>query len=298
MTIDEVLRESGQRLASAGVPNAAWDAELLLRHVLGWERAHLLAHMDDPLSPDAQRRYRELAAAREQRTPLQYLTRRQAFWRREFEVSPDVLIPRSETELLVEAALARVADVTAPLVVDVGTGSGCIALSIACDRSDAQVHATDISSAALAVAQRNAERLGCAQRVFLHQGDLLAPVEQLAGAVDAVVSNPPYVARGDADALAPEVRDHEPSLALFPDGAVDSLYRRLIPAAWQLLRSEGWLLLEVGLGMAEGVARLCVDAGFVADTPLTDLSGTARVVSARKGRRYPASVRTAGAALS
>jgi release factor glutamine methyltransferase len=293
MTIDEALHESGRRLAVAGVPNAAWDAELLLRHVLGWERAHLLAHLDEPLSSEAQQRYGELAAARERRTPLQHLTQRQAFWRRDFEVSPDVLIPRPETEILVEATLARVADVTAPLVVDVGTGSGCIALSIACDRSDAQVHATDISSAALAVAERNAKRLECAERVRFHQGDLLAPLEHLAGTADAVVSNPPYVARGDAGTLAPEVRDHEPLVALFPDGAVDSVYRRLIPAAWQMLRSEGWLLLEVGFGMANNVADLCAEAGFVADAPLNDLNGIPRVVPARKG----CCLASAGAAL-
>ena len=133
-----------------------------------------------------------------------------------------------------------------------------------------------------AVARRNAHRLGCAERVSFHQGDLLAPVAQLTGTVDAIVSNPPYVARCDAAALAPEVRDHEPAVALFPDGASDSLYRRLVPAAPHVLRPGGCLLLEVGLGMAPNIARLCADAGLVADPAIRDLRGIERVVLARK----------------
>jgi release factor glutamine methyltransferase len=134
----------------------------------------------------------------------------------------------------------------------------------------------------LAMARRNADRLGCAERLCWHEGDLLAPVAHLAGQVDAVVSNPPYVARSAQATLAPEVRDHEPAVALFPEGACDSLYRRLIPEAWPLLRDGGWLLIEVGIGMSSNVARLCADSGFLTDTALDDLSGIPRVVAARK----------------
>jgi release factor glutamine methyltransferase len=289
MKIQDALREADRRLAAAAVTSSTWDAELLLRHVLGWERAQLLTHGDETIPADALTRYDALVDARARHTPLQHLTQRQAFWRRDFEVSPDVLIPRHESEILVEALLARIDERAAPLVVDVGTGSGCIAISVACDRTDARVHAIDISPAALAVARRNAHRLGCAEHISFHQGDLLAPVGHLAGAVDAVVSNPPYVERRDAITLAPEVRDHEPAIALFPDGASDSLYRRLIPAAREVLRPSGWLLLEVGIGMAPAIVRLCADAGLVTDAPLRDLARIERVVLARKaGHAHPA----------
>ena len=282
MKVQEALREAGHRLAASGVPNPAWDAELLLLHVLGWDRAQLLTRLGETLPQEAEPQYADLVAIRAQRKPLQHITKKQAFWRHEFDVSPDVLIPRPETEILVEAALARIEGLAAPLVVDVGTGSGCIAISIACERPDAQVHATDVSPAALSVARRNAERLGCPDHVHFHAGDLLAPVASLVGTVDLVISNPPYVDSGTAAMLAPEVRDHEPAVALFPDGPADSVYRRLIPGAWPALRRGGWLLLEIGLGMAGDVARLCANAGFVTDVPLNDLSGIPRVVLARK----------------
>jgi release factor glutamine methyltransferase len=282
MKIQEALREAGQRLAASGVPSPDWDAELLLLHVLGWDRAQLLTRLGEALPQEAEPQYADLVAIRAQRKPLQHITKRQAFWRREFEVSPDVLIPRPETEILVEAALARIEGLAAPLVIDVGTGSGCIAISIACERPDAQVHATDISPAALTVARRNAERLGCRDHVRFYAGDLLAPVASSAGTVDLLVSNPPYVDRSTAATLAPEVRDHEPAVALFPDGQADSVYHRLIPASWPALRCGGWLLLEIGLGMAGNVMRLCADAGFVTESPLSDLSGIPRVVPARK----------------
>lgn len=285
MKVQEALREASRCLAAAGVPSAAWDAELLLLHVLGWDRAQLLTRLGEALPEQATLHYFEVVSVRAQRKPLQHITRRQAFWRREFEVSPDVLIPRPETEIVVEAALAHIERVAAPLVVDVGTGSGCIAVSIACDRPDARVHAIDVSSEALAVARRNAERLGRLDHVHFHAGDLLQPVASLVGTIDLVVSNPPYVDRAGAAALEPEVREHEPALALFPDGDVESVYRRLIPAALPLLRHGGWIITEVGIGMAERIRQLCRDAGFVSDSALPDLRGILRVVAARKPER-------------
>jgi release factor glutamine methyltransferase len=285
MKVQEALREATRRLAAAGVPSSAWDAELLLLHVLGWDRAQLLTRLGEALPEQAELRYLDLVSARAQRKPLQHITRRQAFWRREFEVSPDVLIPRPETEIVVEAALAHIEHVATPLVVDVGTGSGCIAVGSACARPDDQVAAIDVSSEALAVARRNAERLGCLDHVYFHAGDLLQPVADLVGTIDLVVSNPPYVDRAGAAALEPEVREHEPAVALFPDGDVESVYRRLIPAAARLLRHGGWLVTEVGIGMAERIRQLCRDAGFVSDTALPDLRGILRVVAARKPER-------------
>ncbi len=155
-TVTETLRQGAEALRASGVPDPEWDAERLLRHVLGWDRAVLLAHGEEALAPEQRLRFEALIAERAARRPLQQLVGAQAFWHHEFLVTPDVLIPRPETEILVEAALRCLARRVSPVVVDVGTGSGNIALSLAHARPDAEVHATDISAPALAVARRNA----------------------------------------------------------------------------------------------------------------------------------------------
>src|SRR5438552_9983450 len=210
MTVSTALRQAEHRLREAGIPDASADAELLLRHVLGWNRAAMIVRAADALPTPEEQRFFALVEQRAARRPLQHLTGTQAFWHHEFVVTSDVLIPRPETEVLVEAALDAMKDVAAPLVVDVGTGSGCIALSLAAERPDAIVHAVDASAAALAVAAENAGRLGLGGRIELHEGDLLAPVARLRGGVHLVVSNPPYVDPSEIASLAPEVRDHEP----------------------------------------------------------------------------------------
>jgi release factor glutamine methyltransferase len=192
VTVADALARATRLLAAAGVPSPEWDAELLLRHVTGWDRTRVLADPAAILDPDHLVAFDDLVAKRARRIPLQHLTGTQAFWRHDFEVTPDVLIPRPDTELLVESALERLTG-PQPVIVDVGTGSGCIAISLAAERPDAVVHAIDLSQAALAVAARNAASIGVA--VTFHRGDLLAP---LAGAVlDLVVSNPPYVRAED-----------------------------------------------------------------------------------------------------
>src|SRR4051812_22820930 len=196
-SIAALLAEGASRLTAAGISTAALDAELLLRHVLGYDRAALITRAAEAVSPAAAELYAQAIAQRALRRPLQHLTGVQAFWRHEFLVTPDVLIPRPETEFLVEAALRRLDGVAAPVIVDVGTGSGCIALSLAAERPEAAVHATDISPAALAVARANAVRLGLQHRVHFHEGDLLEPARLLAGTVDLVASNPPYVSFED-----------------------------------------------------------------------------------------------------
>jgi release factor glutamine methyltransferase len=206
----------------------------------------------------------------------------QAFWRHEFLVTPDVLIPRPETELLVETALQVLREVHAPVIVDVGTGSGCIALSLAAERPDARVHAIDLSPAALRVARGNTERLRLASRVQLHEGDLLAPVAWRAGAVDLVVSNPPYVSAEEWAGLEPEVRDHDPRSALVAPGPPDRIYQRLAEQARPLLRPGGHLLVEVGRGMADTVAAVFEEAGLSPKGVHRDLDGIARVVEAAR----------------
>jgi release factor glutamine methyltransferase len=280
MTVAEALRQATARLREAGVDSPDHDSEVLLRHALGWERARLLVESATPLSPQAESSFLDRVAERAGRRPLQHITGEQWFWRHAFRVTADVLVPRPETELIVEEALRRLAGRASPLVVDVGTGSGCIALSLAAERPDAEVWAIDLSPAALEVARENASRLGLTGRVRLVAGDLLDPVRALTGRVDLVASNPPYVDPASAPGLAPEVRLFEPAIALFPPGEPYHVYRRLVPQAAAALRPGGAMLLEVGQGMAEEVARIVERAGFRMDRVIPDLQGIPRTVVA------------------
>jgi release factor glutamine methyltransferase len=280
VTVAEALAEGASRLGGTGIDSPGPDAELLLRHVLGWDRATLYAESRAPLAPAAASTFFSLVEERRRRRPLQHLTGRQEFWGREFLVGPDVLIPRPETEILVEAALGWLKEVERPLLVDVGTGSGCIALSLAAERPDAEVYATEISPPALAVARENARRFGLEARVRFGEGDLLEPVRSLAGRVHLVLSNPPYVDPAEAGRLAPEVRDHEPAVALFPGPDPYAAYRRLAPAAATLLRPGGAILVEIGRGMDAEVVRLLGEAGLTRTRVFPDLQGIPRTILA------------------
>ena len=283
MLVRDALDEAAGSLRAAGVAQPDQDAELLVRHALGWDRAAFLARVGERIDDDTLAALRGLVAQRSRRIPLQHLVGSVEFWKREFLVSPAALIPRPETELLVETALLRLAATPAPRVVDVGTGTGCIALSIAADRPDAEVHAVDVSREALGLARQNAQRLGLERRVAFHLGDLLQPVLGFAGRVDLLASNPPYVDATEIQGLAPEVRDHEPRIALVPKGGDRySIYRRLAPAAAMLLRPRGLLLLEIGQHMAEEVGRACDAAGMRVEAITRDLQGVPRVMTARR----------------
>ncbi len=289
MTVAELLAEAVRALRSQNVSAPDWDAERLLRHVLGWERATIVASPGVPVASEPERCFRSLVAERARRVPLQHLVGSQAFWKHEFKVTRDVLIPRAETELLVETSLELLRAAERPVVVDVGTGSGCIALSLAAQRRDAEVHATDISAAALQVARENARLLGLEGRVAFHLGQLLEPVTGLEGR-DLVVSNPPYVNPGERETLAPEVRDHEPELALFPPGDPLSIYRRLVPEAFEWLRPGGWLIVEIAPTLEEAVAGLFAEAGFEDVRVANDLAGRARLVHGRRPMGRPPGV--------
>jgi release factor glutamine methyltransferase len=282
MRVSALLAESAAALGQAGIESPEWDAERLVRHALGWDRARLLARESEAVDPEVVSRVRSLVGERARRVPLQHLVGSQPFWRSEFVVGPAVLVPRPETELLVETALELLRGTERPLVVDVGTGSGCIALSLALERPDAVVHATELSLPALEVARENERRLAPG-RVAFHLGDLLEPVASLAGRFDLVVSNPPYVDPASRASLPPEVRDHDPAVALFPRGSAVSLYRRLAPAAARALRPTGALAVEISPGLATAVGDLLADAGFAPPTVLPDLAGRPRVVHARAG---------------
>jgi len=225
------------------------EAEVLLAHVLGTSRTGLMAHPERPLTPDQMGRYETLVRRRASDYPLPYLTGRVEFYGLEFEVTPEVLIPRPETETLVDLALAR----RPTHVVDVGTGSGCIAVSLAVHLPRATVYGIEISPAALAIARRNVERHSVVRRVRLMVGDVLSPRP---GPVDLVVANLPYVPTGQCAALPASVRDHEPWLAL--DGGPDGLavIRRLLAQVPGVLRPGGGLLVEIGADQGKAAVRL------------------------------------------
>jgi release factor glutamine methyltransferase len=277
---DALLREATDALSEAGVPTPDWDAERLLRHVLAWDRATLVTRPQAEVPVEAAARFRDLVRRRSARVPLQHLTGSQAFWKHDFLVTRDVLIPRPETELLVEISLARLRALPRPLIVDVGTGSGCVALSLASERPSAELHATDASAPALEIARANARRLGLGRRVTFHLGDLLAPLASLAGRVDLVVSNPPYVDPADRDSLAPEVAAHEPAAALFASEPFPGIYERLARGASRVLRPGGALVVEIGLGQGTAVSDAIARAGLAVVETHRDLSGIPRAIVA------------------
>lgn len=273
MTTREAIREVAAELEEAGCPSPRVDAEWLLAHVLGGTRTDLYAG-DQALSGEELRRLRSLVERRRRREPLAYVLGEWGFRRLTLAVDPRVLIPRPETEILVERCLELLADVERPRVLDIGVGSGAIALSIADERPDAQVVATESSPGALEVAEANKRRLGLDGRVELRLGDLLADVD---GQFDLVVSNPPYVAPEELADLEPEVR-LEPREALVGSGR----HAEIAAAAWTVLRPDGALALEVGHGQAASVAAALGELGYVEVASTPDLAGVERVVDGRR----------------
>jgi release factor glutamine methyltransferase len=276
-----------ERLIRAGVPpdQAAIDVEVLARHVLGWDRAKYLASRQEPFPPTAAPQFDAAIAERERRVPVAYITGHREFWGLDFEVSPAVLIPRPESELIVEAALEFLGDVAAPWrIADVGTGSGCLAISLAHERSQATLVATDLSEDALAVARRNAARHRVSSRVQFARTSLLTDVP---GPFDLVVANPPYIPRAQEAMLSPDVRDHEPALALFGRGedGLDDV-RELLTQSAARLGASGRLMMEFGYGQGAAVRGAAEGAGLGIIGILKDLQGHERtLVAARPPRR-------------
>jgi release factor glutamine methyltransferase len=267
------------RLNSGPHPERArTDAELLLLHILGKDKAWLMTHLDMELAANLAARYIELLERRGNGEPVQYITGETEFYGLPFRVTRDVLIPRPETEHLVEKVIELAVLFPAPRVVDIGTGSGCIAVTLACHLPQAHITTIDLSAAALAIAEENAKRNEVAIR-FL-EGDLLAPV---AGEhFDFVVSNPPYVPNSDRATLSVEVRDYEPALALFAGDDGLEVYRNLIPAAFDALNPGGFLLLEIGYSQSSAIADLLSRSGFAQIEFTPDLQGIPRVACARR----------------
>ncbi len=273
-----------ERLTAAGVPSPRMNAELLIMFTLDCDRAHLYAHPERELTPDETHRYDEALARRSTGVPAQYITGHQEFWGLDLIVSPAVLIPRPETEHIVEAILELAKPKTVerraspPVIVDVGTGSGAIALALARELPTAEIHATDISPEALEVARANAARHQLTSRIEFHHADLLDAFSP--ASLDFVVSNPPYVGESEEDSVQLEVRRFEPRNAVFAGPTGLEIIDRLIPQARTGLRPGGWLVFEISGTIAEAVQRQL--AGWT-DVRLTnDLQGIARVAAARK----------------
>ena len=281
-TVLDLLRWTTDHFASRGIDTPRLDAEVLLGYALECDRLRLYLEYEKPVEEAERARFRELVRRRAgERIPVALLTGTREFWSLSFEVTPDVLVPRPETETLVAAALERLPDAEAELrVLDVGTGSGAVALALASERPKARVVATDLSAAALTLAGRNAERLGLADRVVFAEGDLFEPA---AGErFDLVISNPPYIAAGEAGSLAPEL-GHEPESALYAGADGLDVLRRLVAEASDHLEAGGVLALEIDPRQAPALLQLCTDAGLRDVRVHRDLAGRERAVSALAG---------------
>ena len=280
-TIGSILSWTQGYFTEKGIETPRLDAEVLLSHVLKKERIYLYVHFDEPLEKEELAAFREGVAKRARRVPTAYITGRREFMGLDFAVSRATLIPRPDTEILVEAAIERLGRLAengkkSLRFADIGTGTGAIALSVLkCASEDVAADAIDVSGAALAVARENAERLGLSARVHFHEGDLLAPLGD--AAYDAILSNPPYIPDADIESLAPEVRSYEPMTALKGGAEGMDFYARLVEAAPQYLRAGGFLAMEAGIGQAQKIRALAKEPwGDVEILP--DLAGIERVV--------------------
>lgn len=281
MTIQSRIAAARDALVEAGLrpDDARFDAEVLARHALGWDRATLLVRGRETAPPDFEARFGDLVKRRLVREPVALIIGRREFWGREFEVSRDVLVPRPETEFLVEQALAIARERPIAAILDVGTGSGCVAVTLASELPHVTVTATDVSAGALAVARRNAVRHGVASRVRFVRADLL---EGLALQADMIVSNPPYVPQRSQPALQPEVARYEPQVALFGGDDGLGLIRRLLAEASPRLAPRGRLVFEFGDGQEDDVRAAAEAAGWHILNIRLDLQGIARVATLRR----------------
>ncbi len=283
-TYDVLLRDTAVALTAAGIDNARFEARLLLSHATGLTVERLIARGPDPVPADVTARLRELTARRVRREPMAYILGEREFWGLRFMVSPAVLVPRPDSETVIETVLDLFPDRSRPLrTIDLGTGSGCLLLTLLREFSQAHGVAMDASSAALEVARANAEALGVASRTTFVAADWREPgwVRGLGGPFDLVVSNPPYIESSAIDRLMPEVARHEPRLAL--DGGPDGLapYRLIASEASTLLVPGGWAVVEAGDRQASDIADFFAAAGLNPLRPRKDLGGIDRVVASQ-----------------
>jgi release factor glutamine methyltransferase len=286
LTVLETIQRSTEFLTKKEVASPRLNAELLLAHVLNMRRMELYLHFERTLAPDEIERSRELVRRRGQREPLQHLTGAACFCGLELTVTPDVLVPRPETELLAERAWNYVNQLTSkghssPSVLDFGTGSGCLAIAVAVHSPPARVDALDVSAPALEVARQNAGRHGIADRIHFFQGSALTALPAEAR-YDLLMSNPPYIPSSEIDKLSPEVRDHDPRLAL--DGGTDGLdfFRLLAQTGGERLNMNGRIMLEFGDEQAETIRELLEKQKWIVEEIVEDYTQRPRIVIARK----------------
>jgi release factor glutamine methyltransferase len=280
--LSKILQGAVHRLESAGIENSRLEAEILLAHLLQISRIELYTRWDEECQDFPAQEFQTLVFRRSRHEPLAYLIGQREFWSLDFTVSPSVLIPRPETEFVVEAAVRSVFSSPARIV-DVGTGSGNIAVCLARQIPQSRIFALDISQAALMVARRNAALHQVSGQIMFLQADLLSPFAPNlpSRTIDCVVSNPPYIPSADIPALAPDVRSFEPQLAL--DGGADGLsyYRRLIQESRGILKAGGWLILEMGYGQKDALVREVHSRGYEVQEIIADYAGIDRVIVAR-----------------
>jgi len=279
MNIATALSSAAEKLAEAGIAEPRREASSLLAFVLDKDAAFLIAHSDDQLSANQKMLFDSCVRRRAKHEPFQYIVGRQEFYGLEFEVRPGVLIPRPETEVLVEQAIKNLSSPENPRFCEIGVGSGCISVSILHEVASATAIGIDISDAALVVAGRNAERHGVAERLTLSRSDVFSAISD---EFDLIVSNPPYIPAGDIQTLQEEVRDHEPRTAL--DGGETGLdiIEQIVNESPKFLRSRGGLLLEIGLGQAESVRGLFDRSKWDEPEFFADLQGILRTVKASR----------------
>ena len=280
--IGSILQWTGQYFADKGVESSRLDAEVLLSHILGKDRLYLYVHFDQPLEDGELAAFRAAVLRRAKREPVAYIIGEKEFMGHLFAVSPAVLVPRPDTEILVEAVIEKLQDFQGKEIrlLDIGVGSGAIIISLLKEFPAANGVAVDLSPTALATAKENAARLGVAERLEFRQGDLLAPVR--GEKFDLLVSNPPYIPEAEMDDLAAEVKK-EPQLALVAGKDGLDCYRKLLAEGQEILNDGGLLALEVGIRQAEAVCRLAEEAGWRECEIRLDYGGIQRVVLARKG---------------
>jgi release factor glutamine methyltransferase len=280
-TIVTVLDDAVRQLREAGVPDPRRDAAALMAIVLGTDQGGVAVRKPDPLDADRATRFAALIDMRKHRMPLQYLTGHADFRGLDFAVNPAVLIPRPETEDLAQAVLDAGLRSDARIV-DLGSGSGCIAIALAVVRPSWRIEAVDASADALAVVARNALRHGVSDRIGLVESDFAAPPASWRGVFDAVVSNPPYIGEAEWRGLAPEVRDHEPKRALVPGPTGNEAYAVIAPIAFTMLLPGGLLALELGWTSERSVRAAVAEAGFADIAVRPDIQGIPRVLTARR----------------
>ncbi len=281
MQLKQALASAVDGLDAAGVGSPRMNAEVLLMFVLGENRAYLYAHPDRELTFEEESRYDEVLGQRSTGMPSQYITGHQEFWGIDFVVSSAVLIPRPETEHLVETVLGLARGIPFPKLVDVGTGSGCIALALANELPNAEVYAVDISTDALEIARANSARLRLDRRVRFLQSDVLSSLTE-AHDFDFVVSNPPYVGFGEADKVQQSVRDFEPRVAVFAGEQGLNVIAPLVEQSYRALKTGGWLAVEIGYSMRDAVVNLINPTMWDSLGVIPDLQGIPRVVAARR----------------